>query len=145
VEYRSLREKIAAEGAERKLRYAKFAVVYDAAVAAGREAGEKAVPTPMMVVEHADLSDDRSAPKRAWHVSEGACGFAWVTVSPATCSFARWLKKNRLAKAAYGGGMSIWISAFGQSVARKEACAAAMATKFREELGVKAYANSRLD
>lgn len=145
VQYASLREKIAAESAARRDRYAKFEAVYNKAVEAGRSAGENAKPAPMMVVEHVNPLDDRSAPKQAWHCAEGACGFAWVRVRPGNCSFAKWLVKNKLARGAYEGGVDIWISAFGQSIERKEACARAMADVIRSELGVKAYADSRLD
>ena len=134
-EYGSLREKIAAEKVERSGRYAQFEAVYNKAVAAGREAGEKAVPAPMTVV----------GPGERYHCAEGVCGFAWVTVSPGNSSFAKWLTKNKLARKAYEGGVQIWISAFNQSMQRKEACASAMAELFRAELGIKAYAGSRMD
>jgi hypothetical protein len=141
----TLREKIAAESAERKVRYAKFEAVYAAAAAAGRKAGEAASPVPMVVSEADGLSNRPAPGGKSWHVPEGACGFAWVTVSPGNCSFARWLAKQKLARKGYYGGMEIWVSAFGQSVERKEACAAAMAATFQSELGVTAYAGSRLD
>lgn len=134
-EYASLREKIAAESAARKGRYAKFEAVYNQAVVAGRAAGEAVAPVPMTVVGQ----------NQKWFVSEGVCGFAWVTIRPGNSSFAKWLVKNKLARAAYGGGVQIWISAFNQSMQRKEACAAAMAEMFRNELGINAYAGSRMD
>jgi hypothetical protein len=136
-EYGSLREKIAAESAARKGRYAKFEAVYNKAVAAGRAAGEAAAPQPMVV------QDGRSG--QSWFVGEGVCGFAWVSVTPGNSSFAKWLAKQKLARKAYEGGMQIWISAFNQSMQRKQACAEAMAEIFRNELGVKAYAGSRMD
>lgn len=36
------------------------------------------------------------------------CGFAWVTIKPATSKFARALKASGVARAAYGGGLSVW-------------------------------------
>jgi hypothetical protein len=143
--YATLREKIAAESAGRRERYAKFEAAYNKAVAAGKAAGEAKAPVPMVVAEHADPLNDRSPVNRAWHCAEGACGFAWVRVRPGNCSFAKWLVKNGHARPAYEGGVDIWISAFNQSVERKEACARAMAEVFRSELGVNAYSDSRLD
>jgi hypothetical protein len=43
------------------------------------------------------------------------------------------------------GGVDIWISAHGQSIARKESHAHAMAEVLHAELGIKCYANSRED
>ena len=145
VEYGSLREKIAAESVARKARYASFEVAYAKAAEAGKAAGEAAKPAAMMVVEHSNPLNDASPPKAMWHVPEGACGFAWVNVTPGNSPFANWLKKNKLARKAYHGGVDIWISAFGQSIERKEACARAMAKVLKEELGVTAYAGSRMD
>lgn len=145
MEYGSLREKIAAEKVARKAKYAAFEVAYAKAAAAGKAAGQAAKPQAMMVVEPSNPLNDNSAPKAMWHAPEGVCGFAWVTVSPGNCSFANWLKKNKLARKAYYGGVEIWISAFGQSMERKEACAYAMAKVLKEELGVNAYSGSRMD
>lgn len=148
MEYGSLREKIAAESAGRKAKYAAFEAAYGKAVAAGQAAGEAAKPRAMMVVEHSNPLDANSLPKRMWHEPEGMCGFAWVNVSPGNAPFANWLKKQKLARKAYGGGVDIWISDFGQSVERKEACANAMAKVLKEELGsnsLSIYASSRLD
>src|SRR5262245_61893810 len=103
VNYGSLREKIAAESAERKVRYAKFEAAYAKAVAAGKAAGEKAEVVPMIVREHENPMNDASPVKNEWFVGDGVCGFAWVTVSPGNSSFAKWLVKNKLAGKAYGG------------------------------------------
>jgi hypothetical protein len=144
-EYGSLREKIAAESQARKAKAAQFEAAFAKAAAAGQEAGKAAQPRAMMVVQPSNPLNDNSVPKAMWHVSEGACGFAWVNVSPGNSPFANWLKKQKLARKAYGGGVDIWISDFGQSVERKEACAQAMAKVLKEELGVNAYAASRMD
>ena len=145
MEYGSLREKIAAESKARKARYAEFEVVFNEANRAGFAAGEAAKPAAMIVQERASPVDDSSAVKNEWFVPDGVCGFAWVKVSPGSCSFAKWLVKNKLAKSSYGGGVSIWVSAHGQSYERKVAHASAMAKIISEKLGVKAYADSRLD
>lgn len=74
-----------------------------------------------------------------------ACGFAWVTIRPGTSRFARFLKKNDYASAAYGGGVSIWCSYRStQSVGLREAVARGIADVLREA-GIEAYASSRLD
>ena len=118
--------------------------LFSKARAAGLAAGAAAVPVAMIVSEADGLS---SAPKpggKSWYVAEGACGFAWVNVKPGNSPFANWLKKNDLASKSYYGGVDIWISDFNQSIARKEACASAMA-KVLSEAGIKAYSMSRLD
>ena len=145
MEYGSLREKIAAEKIERKARYAKFEAAYNKAAEAGRAAGEACKPRAMIVTQHANPMDDRSPAVQRWYEAEGACGFAWVKVTPGNTSFAKWLVKQKLARAGYYGGVEINIAAFGQSIERKLACASAMADVLRAELGVKAYADSRLD
>jgi len=147
-EYGSLREKIAAESQARKAKSAAFDAAFAKAAAAGKAAGEAAKPRAMMVSQLSNPLDDNSMPKAMWHAPEGACGFAWVNVSPGNSPFANWLKKNKLARKAYGSGVEIWISDFGQSVERKEACANAMAKVLNEELAsnsLKIYASSRLD
>jgi hypothetical protein len=147
-EYGSLKEKIAAESKARKAKYAAFEAAYAKAAAAGQAAGEAAKPRAMMVVQPSNPLNDNSVPKAMWHVPEGVCGFAWVKVSPGNSPFANWLKKNKLARKAYGSGVDIWISAFGQSMERKEACAYAMAKVLNEELAsnsLQIYASSRMD
>jgi hypothetical protein len=145
AEYGSLREKIAAEKVARKAKAVAFEAAFAKASAAGKAAGEAAKPTAMMMVEPSNPLNANSVPKAMWHVPEGACGFAWVNVSPGNSPFANWLKKNNLARKAYAGGVDIWISDFGQSMERKEACAYAMAKVLKEELGVNCYASSRMD
>ena len=76
-------------------------------------------------------------------VDGGPCGFAWVVVKGNT-GFGRWLKKTGRASKAYGGGLQVWIGEHGQSMARKEAHAAAMAKVFQDS-GIEAHARSRMD
>ena len=145
-EYGSLREKIAAESTARKAKYAGFEAAFKKASEAGKAAGEAKSPRPMIVQERAGPFGGPVI--QEWHEPEGMCGFAWVNVSPGNSPFANWLKKNKLARKAYGGGVDIWISDFNQSVERKEACANAMASVLKEELGdgkLSIYASSRLD
>ena len=113
---------------------ADFKKLYDAAWAAGVAAAKAAIPEPMVV----------SGMGQRYFVSEGACGFAWVKVRPANSAFGNWLKKEKLARPAYNGGLDIWISDYNQSVARKEAHARAMAAVLKDA-GINAFADSRLD
>lgn len=117
--------------------------LHQAAHAAGMAAGEAAVPAPMVVERHENPLDDESPVEQSWFVPEGLCGFAWV-VTPGNTSFGRWGKKRGLLSKHYEGGMHLWVRAFGQSVTRKEAYAAAYAAVLREA-GLKAYSGSRLD
>lgn len=133
--YGSLREKIAAEKAERAARYAGFQALWDKAHAAGMIAGMPVIPTPMAVTDGQTVHI----------VAEGVCGFAWIVVRPATSSFARWAAKNKGARKEYGGGMCLrWVGEFNQSMTRKEAYAAAFAKTLREA-GIEAYSRSRMD
>ena len=135
TEYATLREKIAAEKAERQQRYASFAALWDKAHAAGMEAGNAAQPQTMVVTDG----------RQEWRVPEGPCGFASVVVYPGNCSFALWAKKNRNATKAYRGGMTVrWVSEFNQSYTRKDAYAQAFAAVLNDA-GIKAYGERRLD
>jgi hypothetical protein len=121
-----------------------FAALYAAADEAGKAAAQAAVPTPIIVGEAKDFfSDDIDYTKPTYFVPEGLCGFAWVSFKGNT-AWGRWAKKNGVASPAYGGGLQVWVSGFGQSVTRKEAYAQAFASVLREA-GVEAYAGSRLD
>ena len=120
-----------------------YEAAFAKAVAAGLAAGNRSEPVPMVVNEMAGMSN---VVKQSYYVSEGACGFAWVNVSPGNSPFANWLKKTGIARKSYYGGVDIWISDFGQSVDRKEACASAMAKVLQMELGMSSISSmSRLD
>lgn len=122
---------------------------------AGWDAYKNAVPSPMAVVEHESPFDDNSPVRQSWHVSEGACGFAWINV-PGNSWFIRELKKHGYAskninnfdtrvlfKPAYRGGYQYWVGG-GQSYERKIAFARAFSdvlTKY----GIKNYTGGRLD
>jgi hypothetical protein len=118
--------------------------VYDKARQAGIDAGTLALPTPMVVEQHSNMLNDKSPVVQSWTVSEGCCGFAYVTIFPGNCSFANWLKKNDLGCKAYQGGCQIWVHDFNQSMERKEKYAYAFAQVLTEH-GIKAYAGSRMD
>lgn len=119
--------------------------LFQEASLAGLLAGSAHKPTPMVVQQRESAYDDASPVVQSWHVPEGPCGFAWVSVSPGTSSFARWLKKQGHARTdSYYGGVRISISEYGQSYERKVAHAEAMALVFKKH-GVSAYAMSNLD
>ena len=135
-QYNSLKEKIAAEKQERAKLYENFAQLLKRANAEGYAKADAFQPNAMIVCDPMSGKID--------FISEGACGFAWITVKPANGAFGRWLIKNGHARKGYYGGAEIWISAHGQSMARKEAHAYAMAEAFREA-GFAAFAGSRMD
>ena len=78
-------------------------------------------------------------------MSDGVCGFAWVNIKPARGKFVKYLKDNDIGrKDSYYGGYTLWVSGFGQSLARKESYARAFA-KHLEQNGITAIAMSRMD
>lgn len=113
--------------------------LYDKAHKAGVEAAEKCIPTPMIVQQHAVPLDDNSPVVKQWHVPQGVCGFAWITVMPGNCSFALYLKKHHDARK---GRLS--ISAYGQCMEKKEAYAHAFA-EVVQAAGIKCHSGSRMD
>jgi hypothetical protein len=76
-----------------------------------------------------------------------ACGFAWVTIRPATSSLARYLAKIGAGRKAYGGGLMVWNpgKSMSQSITVVEEGAQAFAQVLRERLGVDVRADSRMD
>lgn len=123
-----------------------FRELYDKAHAAGMAAGAACSPAPMVVGHAASLfGDGIDYNKPTYYVPDGPCGFAWVTVKPGNGRLANWLKKMGLARKAYGGGVSVWVSEFGQSMARKEAYASAFAKVLRAAGFSRVYAESRMD
>jgi len=135
---------IASQDAARESRTAAHADLFARAHKAGMEAAEAVTPTTMVVERHANPLDDNSPVVERWVEPAGPCGFAWVLVRPGNSSFARWLVKAGHGRAAYNGGIQVWVSEHRQSIERKSAHAAAFAGVLREA-GVKAYSQSRLD
>lgn len=113
---------------------------------AGKEAADKCYPEPMIVIERANPFDDNSPIIRQYEpVMGGCCGFAWVNVKPGNGRFANWLKKTGRGRSdSYYGGVTMWISDYGQSMDLKESYAYAFA-KVLSDNGIKAYGNSRMD
>lgn len=134
-EFKSLREKIAHEKAERETRYAMFEQVFNEAWNAGIAAATSIVPRTMVVQDmNGNVVDV---------VPEGPCGFAWLKVKGNT-SFGKWLAKHHRARPGYPKGIELWISEYGQSYERKAAHAQAMASYLRGK-GIDAWCGSRLD
>lgn len=122
-----------------------FQALIEQAFAAGRKAGLECRPHPMIVAHAKSLVGgeiDYSQPVH--YVDDGACGFGWVKIRPATSAFAKFLKSKGIARPAYNGGIDIWISEFGQSVERKYEMARGIAAVLREA-GYGAYPDSRMD
>lgn len=103
--------------------------IYDEANAAGMKAGIEKAVIPMVVNTHDGPALTGNEPIIARSiVSDGVCGFAWVTVRPGNSSFAKWLVENKLARPSGhtgGTGVKIWVHQFNQSLTRKEAYATA--------------------
>jgi hypothetical protein len=113
-----------------------FQDIIDKADKAGKDAVNKLQVNPMVV--------ENTQTGKQWFVADGACGFAWVSIHPATSSFARWLKKQGIGSKAYSGGLQIWIHDYNQSIQKKSEYASAYAEVLRDS-GYKAYSGSRLD
>jgi len=125
------------------------------AEAAGMEAGRGNEPTPMVVSQHESSFDDNSSVVDSWYVSEGMCGFAWVSIPDGRSAFAAFLRRHKGeaigdegvidGKRQYGGGTCVtWVRAHGQSYERKQAHAAAFAVVLRAT-GIPVNSGSRLD
>jgi len=134
--------------ANRTAREAQYQDWMTALVSIAEAAYLNAQPAPMAVYETAGLSDAPAPGGRSWNVSEGVCGFAWVTIRPATSSFARWLSKNNIGYKHYISGwqipMHVFVGQMGQSLERAEAASMAV-SKFLRDQGIEAQAASRMD
>lgn len=113
------------------------AEVAEMAHRAGMEAGNRVIPTPMVVV-------NANTEQVVDVVDDGLCGFAWVTIRPARGAFVNYLKAREWGSPGYNGGWEIWVSNFNQSMTRKEAYARAFASVL-QNYGINATAGSRLD
>ena len=122
------------------------ATVYAEAHSAGMAAGHGCTPTPMVVgTPTTPLGNDIDYEKETYYVADGMCGFAWINIKPARGKFVKYLKDNDIGrKDSYYGGYTIWVSGFGQSLARKESYARAFANHLNKN-GITAYSMSRID
>jgi len=126
-----------------------FQEVYDKAYQAGMEAGRFHNPRPMAVGYETELfSGKLDTSRNVEIVNDGVCGFAWINIKSGNSAFANFLKRNGLAsKDSYYGGVTVWVSEFGQSYERKMAFASAFANVVSEALPTlkSVYASGRLD
>ena len=130
-------KKMISEKPSKEDREKKHQELLDRALMEGGKAADAAVPTPIMVEDYFS--------GQTYHVPQGLCGFAWVTIRPGNSSFALWLVKNGYARKAYGGGVVINSgSVGGQSIQIKEAWAQAVSAVLCAG-GIKAVPGSRLD
>lgn len=120
-----------------------------------KDAAEQAVintiPTPMIVGSPTSfLGSDIDYTKQTYFVAGGACGFAWVNISPARGKFVNYLKSIGVGKTdSYYGGFRIWSDVIakvpgGQSYELKRVAAGAAAEVFTK-YGIKCYSDGRLD
>ena len=119
--------------------------LYDLAHRAGHEAVRNATVVPMTVgtpINPFSTTIDKSRP--VYNVEGGVCGFAEIIIRPARGKFVSWLKKNGIGRSRYGGGYTINVFEFGQSMQRKEEYAYAFSAVLREH-GIHAYGSSRMD
>jgi hypothetical protein len=111
-----------------------FKELYEMACKAGREAGERIKPRPMIVGDGTT----------SYFVPEGLCGFAWIHIVSAKEAFVKWLKEHDIGYKNYRKGWDVWVSDFGQSHARKVEFASAFA-KVLNDHGIECYPEERLD
>jgi len=129
-----------------------FELICEKANAAGIAAVEKLNVVPMIVGQETSLFSnviDRSKP--TYYVADGVCGFAWVDVYPVNKGNTRDGKEERkllerfgFRKNDYEKTYQLWISAYNQSMQKKETYARAFAEVLRSN-GLKAYSGSRMD
>lgn len=119
-----------------------FREIYIAAHEAGMAAVEKAQVAPMIVQAHANPMDDNSPVVKSYFVEDGVCGFASVIVK--NIKFANFLKKNNIGRKNWSTGYAINVSAFNQSLQKKEAYAYAFASVLKSN-DIDAYVDSRMD
>lgn len=129
-----------------------FEMICAEADTAGKAAVEKLEVVPMIVGQETSLFSNKiDYSKQTYYVADGVCGFAWVDVYPANKGNTREGKEERkllekfgFRKNDYEKSYQLWISAFNQSMQKKETYARAFANVLREN-GFKAYPGSRMD
>lgn len=131
-----------------------FVALFHEAEAAGKKALAACKPAPMVVEQHTNMLDDNSPVEKAYVVSSGVCGFAWVIVrcKGKGTKFINALKKKGLASIERDApftrsdcqGYIYSPRGGGQSYERKCAFIHAFASVL-SEAGVSAHTRSRLD
>jgi hypothetical protein len=138
----------------------RFKALYEKAMAAAVAASDAAKPAAMVVGTPKNMmaslmgGDDGGfrEDRPTYVVSDGPCGFAWVTLyaerGGESRRFVNTLRKLGLARhSEYEGGYLVHFTMLGgQSYQRKTAAAHAFAEVLRGEVeGLRAYGQSRLD
>lgn len=147
IAHKAFNEMITAKKSEKETQLKDYQNLLDSAITAGEIAASNCVPEPMIVVQRESVWDDNSPIVEVFEpVMGGVCGFAWITIKPANSAFANFIKKQTYIQSnkAYKGGLSIWVSGYGQSMALKEAFARGFA-KVLKDAGINAYSESRMD
>jgi hypothetical protein len=129
-----------------------FADICKVADVAGKEAVAKLKVVPMLVGQETSLFSGKiDYSKPVEYVSDGPCGFAWISVKPQNKGNTKLGKEERKVLESenfrhndYEKNYQLWISAFNQSLQKKEAYARAYAKVLRDS-GINAYAGSRMD
>lgn len=131
-----------------KITKTRAARIFKEAVAAGDKAYKDAVPTPMIVgTPTTPLGNDIDYSKETYFVSEGLCGFAWVTIRPARGAFVNYLKSIQVGSNGYYGGWRVgyqYTNFKGQSYTRNVAAAGAFSGVL-QKYGIDAFSEGRLD
>ena len=129
-----------------------FRIICNEAHQAGVAAVEQLNVVPMIVGEETSfLSGKLDYSKPTYFVEDGVCGFAWVSVYPANKGNTKLGKEERklletagFRKNDYDRCHQLWVSAYNQSMQKKEAYAIAF-SKILNENGITSYASSRMD
>lgn len=129
-----------------------FRELCEKADAAGTAAVEVLQVIPMVVGSETTLfSGKLDYTKPTYFVADGLCGFAWISITPEYKGNTSLGKEERkvleamgFRKNDYEKTYQLSVSAFNQSIQKKEAYAAAYAKVLRSN-GIRAYSNSRLD
>jgi hypothetical protein len=104
--------------------------LYTEACTVGHKAALAAVTTSMNI--------------NGYSVEGGVCGFAYINIKPARGPLVTFLKAENIGRKSYTGGYDIGVTAYGQSLARKEAYANAFAKVLRDN-GISAYGRGMID
>jgi hypothetical protein len=118
--------------------------IFNQAHAEGNAAVVATTVTPMIVTQAANPLNDNSETINQWVVNDGVCGFASVVVKPANCRFAKYLLDIGVGRKGYGGGVTMSVRDFNQSLTKKEAYAEGFASVLRKA-GINAHVDSRMD
>ena len=113
-----------------------MAFLWASAERLGREAGEAITPTVMRIVQANPITGKPLPGAKVYVETEGPCGFACVTITPARGPLVSWMKKVSKGRRSYYAGWEVSVHAHGQSMERKAAHAKAMADYLTAE-GVK--------